>query len=170
MKLSAQMLRQARLSAGLTQAQLARRAGTSQPAIAAYESGTRTPSVATMERLLAAAGMGLEARPAGGRRATGRHSTRLRRLIADRREEILRVAARHHATNVRLFGSVARGDETEGSDIDLLVDMEPGRSLLDQVRLRRDLSEVLGVEIDVITTGGLLERDRRSILAEAVPL
>jgi len=131
--------------------------------------------MATMERLLAAVGMRLVARPVARPRQPRQprpHMSRtsLRQRIAERRDEILRVAARHHATNVRLFGSVARGDETERSDIDLLVDMEPGGSLLDQVRLRRDLSDVLGVEVDVITTGGLLERDRRSILAEAVAL
>ncbi|MBA3877720.1 MAG: nucleotidyltransferase [Anaerolinea sp.] len=164
--LSARLLRQARLSAGLTQADLARRAGTSQPAIAAYESGRKTPSVATMERLLAATGTGLSAQLPAGRRS----ASRLRRLLADRRSEVLRIAARHHATNVRVFGSVARGDDSARSDIDLLVDMAPGRSLLDQVRLRRDLSELLGVEVDVITSGGLLERDGRVILDDAVPL
>lgn len=164
--LSSGMLKRARLSAGLTQAELARRAGTSQPAISAYESGARSPSVATMERLLAATGTGLSTRGPAGRLPVGR----LRRLLADRRSEVLRIAACHHATNVRVFGSVARGDETERSDIDLLVDMGPGRSLLDQVRLRRELSQLLGVEVDVITSGGLLERDRQVILDEAVPL
>lgn len=68
-----------------------------------------------------------------------------------------------------MFGSVARNDERTGSDIDLLVDMEPGRSLLDQVRLRRALTELLGVEVDVVTSGGLLKRDS-SIVDDAVPL
>jgi predicted nucleotidyltransferase len=69
-----------------------------------------------------------------------------------------------------VFGSVARGEETEASDVDLLVDTDPGRSLLDQVRLRRELGELLGVDVDVVTTGGLLERDGNTILGEAVPL
>lgn len=75
----------------------------------------------------------------------------------------------HAATNVRVFGSVARGEEGPTSDLDLLVDMRPGYSLLHQVRLRRDLKKLLGVEVDVVTSGGLLDRDIE-ILAEAIPV
>ena len=166
MILSARLIKEARATAGLTQAELARRAGTSQPTIAAYESGDKIPNSATLERLLGAAGTNLTASRARGTKRTDR----LRRLLRERRDEILEVAAYHHAGNVRVFGSVARGEEIEGSDIDLLVDMEPGRSLLDQVRLRRAMSQLLGVDVDVITSGGLLERDRRTILQEAVPI
>jgi uncharacterized protein len=166
MILSAKLIREARTAAGMTQAELARRAGTSQPAIAAYEAGDKIPTVATLERLLLAAGVSLTAtRPPDERR-----TTRLRRLLHERRREILDVAARHHAGNVRVFGSVARGEETDRSDIDLVVDMEAGRSLLDQVRLRRALSQLLGVDVDVVTSGGLLDRDRNTILEEAVPI
>jgi uncharacterized protein len=164
--LSARLIKEARTAAGLTQAELARRARTSQPAVAAYESGDKVPTVGTLERLLRAAGVGLNAFPMPGRAGTAR----LRRLLRERRQDILVVAAKHHATNVRVFGSVARGEATTGSDIDLLVDMEPGSSLLDQVRLRRALTERLGVEVDVITSGGLLERDRETILGDAVPI
>jgi hypothetical protein len=163
--LSAKLIREARIAAGLTQVELARRAGTSQPTIAAYEAGDKIPTVATLERLLRAAGASLSAsQPRSGRTRS------LRRLLRERRQEILEVAASHHASNVRVFGSVARGEETNRSDIDLVVDMEAGRSLLDQVRLRRALSELLGVEVDVITSGGLLERDRSTILEEATPI
>ncbi|MBI2238997.1 MAG: nucleotidyltransferase family protein, partial [Actinobacteria bacterium] len=86
------------------------------------------------------------------------------------REEILELVAAHHATNVRVFGSIARGEETGRSDVDLVVDMEAGRSLLDQVRLRRALSGLLGVDVDLVTSGGLLERDRSTILEEAIPI
>lgn len=165
MDTAARLVRQARAAAGLTQAQLARRAGTSQPAVAAYESGAKTPTVATLDRLLGAAGQSLTAstpqvQPPG---------VRLRRSLAEQRERILEVAAEHRASNVRVFGSVARGEEDSGSDIDLLVDMEPGASLLDQVRLRRSLIEVLGVEVDVVTSGGLQPRDF-PLLEEAIPL
>jgi predicted nucleotidyltransferase/DNA-binding XRE family transcriptional regulator len=166
MILSAKLIRESRTAAGLTQAELARRAGTSQPTIAAYEAGDKIPRVATLERLLQAAGASLEvSRPRG---AGGRD--RLRRLLHEHREEILELAADHHATNVRVFGSVARGEETGRSDLDLLVDMEAGRSLLDQVRLRRALTDLLGVDIDVVASGGLLERDRSSILGEAIAI
>lgn len=165
MVLSARLIKESRAAAGLTQAELAERAGTSQPTIAAYEAGDKIPNVATLERVLRAAGTNLTTSRSRGTR----HADRLRRLLSERRDEMLETAARHHARNVRVFGSVARGEETDASDIDLLVDMDPGRSLLDQVRLRRAMSELLGVEVDVVTTGGLLQRDR-SILDDAVPL
>lgn len=166
MILSAKLIKESRTAAGLTQAELARRAGTSQPAIAAYEAGDKVPRVATLERLLQAAGASLEVRRP--RNAGGRD--RLRRLLHEHREEILELAAGHHATNVRVFGSVARGEETGRSDVDLVVDMQAGRSLLDQVRLRRALSGLLGVDVDLVASGGLLERDRSTILAEAIPI
>lgn len=166
MILSAQLIREARSAAGMTQTELAKRARTSQSAIAAYESGAKIPTVATLERLLRAAGAELTASPARG----GQRTTRLSRLLHERRQEILEVAADHHASNVRVFGSIARGEETDRSDVDLLVDMEPGRSLLDQVRLRRALSQLLGVEVDVVTSGGLRERDGNTIVKEAVPI
>jgi predicted nucleotidyltransferase len=159
------LIREARVSAGLTQAELARRAGTSQPTIAAYESGDKNPTAATLERVLRAAGSSLALN-----RREGREPRPLARLIRERRREILQLAAQHHARNLRVFGSVARGSESGGSDIDFLVDMEPGRSLLDQVRLRRALTNLLGVEVDVVTSAGLLERDRRSTLDEAIPI
>lgn len=166
MTLAARLIKEARTAAGLTQAELAQRAGTSQPTIAAYEAGDKVPNVSTLERVLGATGTTLTAIRSQGSQRSGR----LRRLLEQRRAEIVELATRHHARNVRVFGSVARGEETEASDIDLLVDMDPGRSLLDQVRLRRELAELLAVEVDVVTTGGLLARDESSILGEAVPL
>jgi uncharacterized protein len=166
MILSAKLIRDARSAAGLTQAELAGLAGTSQSAVAAYESGSKVPTVATLERLLGAAGVTLTTSP----QPSGRQPGRLRQLLDERRHEILQVAADHHAGNVRVFGSVSRGEETDRSDVDLLVDMEPGRSLLDQVRLRRAVSSLLGIEVDLVTSGGLEERDRDTILSEAVPI
>lgn len=165
MTISARLIKEARTAAGLTQAELARRAGTSQPTVAAYESGDKIPNVATLDRLLRATGASLAADLPRPMQPTGR----LGRLLRERRDQILEVAANHHAGNVRVFGSVARGEEDEGSDIDLLVDMEPGRSLLDQVRLRRAIGELLGLDVDVVTSGGLLERDA-SLLEEALPI
>ena len=164
--LAARLIKDARTGAGFTQSELAERAGTSQPTIAAYEAGNKVPTVSTLERVLRATGTTLVA----NRPSSGLPSGRLRRLLEGRRDEIVELAARHHARNVRVFGSVARGEETGTSDVDLLVDMDPGCSLLDQVRLRRDLRELLGVDVDVVTSGGLLERDQATILAEAVAL
>lgn len=86
-----------------------------------------------------------------------------------RREELLAAAARHGAFEVRAFGSVARGEQRATSDVDLLVRFEPGRSLLDQVHLIDELSELLGVHVDVVAEGGLLPRDEH-IRSEAVPV
>jgi predicted nucleotidyltransferase len=90
--------------------------------------------------------------------------------VLSRREEILALAARHGARNVRVFGSVARGDADEESDIDFLVEMEPGRSLLDLGGLLMDLRELLGPEVDVATIGGLKDRIRARVLSEAILL
>jgi len=86
------------------------------------------------------------------------------------RARILEIAAAHGARNVRLFGSVARGESNEASDIDILVDMEPGRTYLNLVGLWLDLEELLGCKVDVLTDGGLSPYLRDRILAEAVPL
>lgn len=90
-------------------------------------------------------------------------------LLRSRRDEIVRVAAAHGASNVRVFGSVARGSAGPGSDIDLLVDFEPGRTLLNQVGLWRDLEALLGRSVDVISAGGLTDRDD-DIRADALAL
>ena len=88
-------------------------------------------------------------------------------LVKSKREEILRVAAQHGAYNIRVFGSVARGEARDESDIDLLVDLEPGRSGLDQAGLILDLEELLERRVDVVTEAGLYWLLRRRILKEA---
>ena len=91
-------------------------------------------------------------------------------LLKDKREEILRIAAKHGAHNVRLFGSVARGEARADSDIDFLVEFEPNRSLLDQVGLGLDLEELLGRKVDIGEPQTLHWYVKDKILAEAVPL
>jgi uncharacterized protein len=91
-------------------------------------------------------------------------------LLKERRDEILRIAARHGAHNVRVFGSVVRGEAREGSDIDFLVDMDPGRTLLDMGGLLMDLRDALGRDVDVVTERGLKARIRERVLKEAMPL
>jgi uncharacterized protein len=90
--------------------------------------------------------------------------------LRHRREEILRRAAEHGARNVRVFGSMVRGDADPTSDVDLLVEMEPGRSLLDLVGLWQDLEDMLGTQVDVLSDGGVSPHLRERIFAEAVPL
>ena len=94
----------------------------------------------------------------------------IEQLLKDRREEIMRIAAVHGARNVRLFGSAARGEATDTSDLDFLVEMEPERSLLDLVGLRNDLMDLLGREVDVVTEDSLYWLLRRKILRQARPL
>jgi uncharacterized protein len=89
--------------------------------------------------------------------------------LRDRREAILAAALRRHASRVRVFGSVARGDAGPFSDVDLLVDFEAEASLLDQVGLTQDLEALLGIPVDVISTGGLQPRHHR-IREEAIDL
>jgi predicted nucleotidyltransferase len=91
-------------------------------------------------------------------------------LLKEKREEILRIAAVHGARNVRVFGSVVRGEATDTSDIDFLVDMEPDRSLLDVGELLSDLRDLLGRKVDVVSEKGLYWLLRRRILKEARPL
>jgi predicted nucleotidyltransferase len=86
------------------------------------------------------------------------------------RREILELAARHGARNVRVFGAMARGDDHEESDVDLLVDIEPGRTLLDLIPLEQDLQQLLGRKVEVLTDGGLNPYLERRILAEAASL
>ena len=91
-------------------------------------------------------------------------------LILQKRTDILRLASRHGARNVRLFGSAARGQADALSDIDILVDLEPGRSLLDLGGLLMDLQELLGCPVDVVTEKGLRPRIKERVLREAVSL
>jgi uncharacterized protein len=90
--------------------------------------------------------------------------------LHSKREEILRLAAGHGAHNVRVFGSVARGEAGPESDVDFLVDLEPGRSLLDLSRLTLALEDLLGRKVDVVPVSSVYWLLRRRILKEAQPL
>jgi uncharacterized protein len=94
----------------------------------------------------------------------------IQEIIGDKRDAILAIAARHGASNVRIFGSVAEGRADDASDVDFLVDMEPGRSLLDLGGLLMDLQDLLGRKVDVVTEAGLRDRIRQSVQNQAVPL
>jgi predicted nucleotidyltransferase len=91
-------------------------------------------------------------------------------LLQSKRQEIMQIAARHGATNVRVFGSVARGEARPDSDIDFLVNLEANRSLLDLARLLRELQTLLNRPVDVVTEAGLRPRLRPQVLREARPL
>jgi predicted nucleotidyltransferase len=91
-------------------------------------------------------------------------------LLKSRREEILRIAAKHGAQNVRVFGSVARGDADSQSDIDLLVEFKRGTTLLGHAALMQELEDLLGVKVDVVSERGLRDRVRERVLREAVAI
>ena len=91
-------------------------------------------------------------------------------LLKAKREEILRLCAKYGAYNVRVFGSAARSEADEQSDIDFLVELEPGRTLFDLGGLQSDLEQLLGCGVDVVTERGLKPRIRERVLREAAPL
>ncbi|MEN6426354.1 MAG: nucleotidyltransferase family protein [Phycisphaerales bacterium] len=91
-------------------------------------------------------------------------------VLADRKDDILRIASQHGASNVRVFGSVARGEARADSDVDLLVELDEGRSLFDLGGLLMDLQGLLGRRVDVVTEKGLHRYIRDQILREARPL
>jgi uncharacterized protein len=91
-------------------------------------------------------------------------------LLKEKQGEILGLAAKYGARNVRIFGSVARGKADEQSDVDFLVEMEPGRSLLDLGGLQAELEALLGCSVDVVTEKGLKPRIRGRVLAEAIQI
>jgi uncharacterized protein len=95
---------------------------------------------------------------------------RLDRLLEENRGEILRIAAKHGAREVRVFGSVTRGEVDRESDIDFLVELETGRSLMDLGGLQMELESFLGRRVDVVTARGLKARIRERVLREAVPV
>ncbi len=92
------------------------------------------------------------------------------KMIEAKKDDILLIAARHGARNVRLIGSMARREAGSNSDIDLLVEIEPGRTLLDHAALIMELEEFLGRKVDVASDRGLRARVRDRVLEEAVPL
>ena len=91
-------------------------------------------------------------------------------LLKEKRQDILRIAARHGAQSVRVFGSVALGQAEPESDIDILVEFKPGHTLLDRVELMQDLEDLLGRKVDVVTEQALHRLIRHKVLAQAVPL
>ncbi|GAB3580682.1 helix-turn-helix domain-containing protein [Calidifontibacter terrae] len=145
-------LRAERVAAGLSQAELARAARVPQPNLSAYEHGRRTPSPEVLARITLA----LNGRPS--------------RRIEMHREEVRAAVAAHHAVAPRVFGSVARGDDRPGSDVDVLVEFTDDATLLDEVGLRQALTDLLHVPVDVVGLDALRGPMRDRVLGEAVPV
>jgi uncharacterized protein len=169
-------IHRARTRAGLSQAELAKRAGTSQPALARYETGVALPTIPTLERLLRGCGQQLELRTSGvDQRTTSVNSVRsqlgsLAQQLRRHRRHLLESARAHGVRRVRVFGSIARDEAGPTSDVDLLVELAPGRTLLDLLGFRDQAAELLGIPVDVATPDMLKERIRTEVLTEAVPL
>src|SRR5699024_8437526 len=133
----ADLLREVRRDAGLTQAQLGRQAGTSQSAIARYETGAESPGLSTLERLFTACGRTLDiqapklhgqsSQPISIRGQIGSHAA----LLRESRKKVVRIGNEHGVSGIRVFGSVARGEAGPESDIDLLVVLSQDKTLLD---------------------------------------
>jgi predicted nucleotidyltransferase/DNA-binding XRE family transcriptional regulator len=164
------LVREARRRAGLSQAELGRLAGVTQSVVSAYESGARQPSVPVLARLVEATGLRLDLRVRRPGSPLRRLSGPLGRRVRDHRAEIVQTAARHGATNLRVFGSVARGEDTDDSDLDLLVDLTPDTGLLTLGRLQRDLRALLDANVDVVPAADLKPAVAADALADAVPL
>ena len=150
---SSQIIVEVRRLAGLTQSELALRAGTSQAAVARYENGISNPSTATLQRLTRAAGYEVRVQivPVKASNLNSKRAAKLRK----KRGEINSLLARAGASNPRIFGSVARGEDAELSDIDLLVDFDTSRGLLPIIELNSKLSKLLGERVEVSPAGAI---------------
>ena len=153
-KTAGSLLRRARLGAGMSQAELAFRAGVAQSVISAYEAGRRQPSLPTLARLTDAAGSDLvvdiQQQPPQLSRLSGPVGRQVRRKRRD-----LVAAAAHDVTNLRVFGSVARGEDRSDSDVDLLVDVPPHMGLLGLGRVQADLEAILTAKVDLVPASDL---------------
>jgi predicted nucleotidyltransferase/DNA-binding XRE family transcriptional regulator len=164
------LLRQARKEAGMSQQDLAARAGVTQSVISAYESGRRQPALPTLAALVDATGselvIGLRRQP----RRIGRLSGPVGRRVRRRRRDVVAAAAAHGVRNLRVFGSVARGQDRPDSDVDLLVDMPPGLSLFGLARVQAELEAILGGRVDLVPAQDLKPGVRERVEHELVAL
>lgn len=148
-------IRLARLKAGLSQGELAIRAGTSQSAVSRYEQGRTIPGPRTTARLVGACQSGM----------------RPRNVLFNNREKVLRLASAYGVVSVRIFGSTARNEDDSESDLDLLVEIPPERlRLLGLIELGNEISDILGVVVDIGTPEMLKPSIRQQVLSEAIPL
>lgn len=167
---SGSLLREARRRAAMSQVELGNRAGVTQSVISAYESGSRQPSLVTLERLVAATGLELDVQLRRPASRLARLSGPLGRRVRAKRHEVRKVVASHGLANVRVFGSVSRGEESPDSDVDLLVDVPDGIGLFDLARAESELEALLEAKVDLVPSGGLKPDVAPNALAEAIDL
>ena len=167
---SGSLLRDARNRAGLTQAELARRAGTTQSVISAYESDRRQPALATLEGLVKATGLELEVRVKTPRSPINRLTGPIGRRVRRHRRQLVETAAIHGLTGLRVFGSVARGEERPDSDVDILADIPDEIGVLGLGRTCEELGRILNAPVDLVPARGLKADVARRVEKELVPL
>ncbi|MGM7670509.1 helix-turn-helix domain-containing protein [Microbacterium sp. A93] len=161
---AAELLRIARQESGLTQVALAQLAGVTQSVISEYENGRREPSFAVVDHLLSTIGLTIEVSPLLVERG------HVRTRVLARANELRAALEPLGAEIIRLFGSVARGDDTESSDVDLLVDVSPTVGMFDLLRMQREAEALLGRRVDLIPRSGLKPDIARIIEREAITL
>jgi uncharacterized protein len=149
------VLRDARHRAGLTQVQLAQRAGLTQSVISAYESGQRQPALSTLSTLIDATGYELD--------------VQLRR-VRQQRHALLATAHSHGVTNLRVFGSVARGEDGPDSDVDLIGELPATMGLFGLARVRNELEAILDTRLDLVSSGDLKPDVHARVDREAIRL
>ncbi len=164
------LLKEAREKARLSQAELARRAGTTQSVISAYESGHRQPALSTLAALVAATGLELDVRVRAPRRGLDRLTGPVGRRVRRNRRKVIHAAAGHGITNLRVFGSVARGEDRPDSDVDLLVDLPASLGLVGLGRVREELEQLIGAPVDLVPASDLKPDVARRVEAEIVAL
>lgn len=167
---AAALLRRARRRAGLSQVELAARAGVTQSVISAYEAGHREPALSTLAALVDATGyeltVGLRRQPRRLRLLSGPVGRRVRRY----RREMVEAAAAHGVSNLRVFGSVARGQDSPDSDVDLLGDLPHDLGLLGLGRVQADLEAIVGARVDLVPAQDLKPEVRAHVEGELVTL
>ncbi|WP_311242975.1 helix-turn-helix domain-containing protein [Microbacterium sp. WCS2018Hpa-23] len=164
MSRAAELIRYARRQSGLTQSALARLAGVTQSVVSEYENGRREPSFDAVDRLISAAGLVVEIAPRTSEEQSARD--RVIALSGELRRALLPLGAQR----IRLFGSVARGDETPSSDIDLAVDVTPSVGVFDLLRMRREAEQILGRRVDLVPIDGLKPAVAEAVEREAITL
>ena len=171
MESSGALLRTARERSGLSQSELARRSGVAQSVVSAYEAGKRQPALPTLAKLIAATGHTLaidlqRSDPA----VRGVPDTPLGRKLRQHRQALLDAVAAVGGRNLRVFGSVARGEDTPDSDVDLLVDLPDETGLFGLQALEGELRRILNVDVDLAPATSLKPRVRAEAEAEAIAL
>jgi uncharacterized protein len=164
------LLRQARVGAGLSQAELAARAGVTQSVISAYETDHRQPALGTLAALIEAAGYELVIDVRRQPRRLSRLSGPVGQRVRRRRRDLIAAAAAHGVTNLRVFGSVARGTDRPDSDLDLLADLPPDMGLLGLGRVQADLEAIIGSKVDLVPASDLKPGVRTRATRDLVPL